>query len=782
MKAFKKNSKKYEIVSAHEFFTNNDELEVVDFDSERTAGKGTIALVAIMLLAILSGGLLTIAPLYALSAGVQLIEEPVDYWKSLPDKLDDVVIAEHNKMYDINGNVFAEFWSEDRVKLNSLDEISPYAIDALISTEDKRFYEHGGFDPIGTARAALSSGGGGSGITQQLVKNLQFYNQAGLDNKDQATEASIERKIRELKLAMGYEETHSKDQILLDYFNTVAFGGPNTYSIQSASNYFFAKSAKDLTIAEASALVGSVQNPVAYNMNDDEAKENWKARQLEVLDRMVTMENITQEEADAAYNEELNLIRQKSTGNCASSAYPYYCEYVIDYMLSSPQFGETDEERAAILARGGLQIKTHLDPRVMDVADARLEADFGNTNRVVAPIAVVQPGTGGVQAIAVNRDYGDGEGQTTINVPLNPAATGSTYKAFTLAAALREGYTESDLTFASAGCPFQPSGYDSPPGGFKNSTSCALQGGTMNYRTATALSSNTWYLTLATRVGMDNVLQMSKDLGLSAPENISERSLAYVLGSVENTPVAMAAAYATFANEGSFCPATPIASYAYNDGSRPAIPDTYDPQLDSCKRVMSPYAASTVLKSLRANTVPGDVGAAFGTMGYIPGYDAVGKTGTNEDYNYAWAQVSADYSLFMDVYDMTNYTDGVVGSTYYQGSRFSQNVAAYAGSDMMRDILSGTEAKPLNYNSTDKKMEEIPVDKRDFFTVPSAMGMDPAEALSVMSNLGIPANVSKETRAAPDGYPSGVIVEQSLQAGTQLPVGTKKEIVLYISS
>lgn len=768
------------IIDADEFFSETV-LPVREVQEKKGFKVVAGALVGMLFLSVFAGGLASLPAMYALSATAQVIEEPIEYWKNLPEDLDDVVIAEHNKMYDVNGNMFAEFWSEDRVKLNSLDEISQYAKDALVSTEDHRFYEHGGFDPRGTVRAALSRSGGGSGITQQLVKNLQFYNQAGLDNKETATEQSIERKIKELKYAMGYEKTHTKDEILLTYFNTVAFGSPNIYSIESASKFFFGKSAKDLSIAEAAALVGTVQNPVAYDMTTDENTEEWKERQLAVLDRMVIKENITQDEADAAYAEQLTFTRQKSSGNCASSAYPFYCEYVIDYLKNSPQFGETPEERSAILARGGLNIKTHLDPRVMDSIDNRLEQDFGNDNRVVAPVAVVEPGTGGVQGIGVNRDYGDGPGQTTINVALNPTATGSTYKAITLAAAVRSGMDESDLAFSSLGCPLNPSGYDSPSGGFTNSTSCSLQGGFMNYRNATALSSNTWYLSLAIKTGMGEVLQMSKDLGLSVPENISERSLSFVLGSVENSPVNMAAAYAAFASEGTFCPATPVSSYEYDDGTRPAVPDTYDPELTACKKVMSPYAASTVLKSLRANTVPGDVGAAFGTMGYIPGYDAVGKTGTNETYNYAWAQVSPDYSLFMDVYDMTDYTVGVLGNTYYKGSIFSQNVAAYAGSDVMRDVLSGTPYSSLNYNATDKNMEKLPVDKRDFFTVPSVAGVAPAEALATMETLGIPANVSKETRPAPAGYPSGVIVEQSLQAGTQLPVGTKKEIVLYVS-
>ena len=176
------------------------------------------------------GLIVTLLPSAAVSVGVMGTAEAVDVWRSLPAELDDVSIAERNVMYDANGDVFAQVWAEDRVALESLDEISEHAKNGLIATEDKRFYEHTGIDYIGTARSALSGSGGGSGITQQLVKNLQFYNMAGKDTKEAAVETSYARKVRELKLAFNYEEEHTKDEILLEYFNTVAFGSPNIYS------------------------------------------------------------------------------------------------------------------------------------------------------------------------------------------------------------------------------------------------------------------------------------------------------------------------------------------------------------------------------------------------------------------------------------------------------------------------------------------------------------------------------------------------------------------------
>lgn len=740
-------------------------------------------LISFLAVGMVMGLIITLLPSAAVSVGVMGTSEAVDVWRGLPSELEDVSIAERNVMYDANGDVFAQVWAEDRVALESLDEISEYAKNGLIATEDKRFYEHTGIDYIGTARSALSGSGGGSGITQQLVKNLQFYNMAGKDTKEAAIETSYARKVRELKLAFNYEEKYSKDEILLQYFNTVAFGSPNIYSIESASNYFFGKSAKDLTLAESSALVGSVQNPVLFNLNDDDSKDSWKKRQKAVLDRMVAEGFITKEEAKNAADEELKLIRKKTSyGNCSSSKYPFYCQYVLDYLSKSPKLAETQEERDAILARGGLHIRTYLQPATVDKINEELKNSFGNDYRIIAPTAVVAPATGGVVGFGVNRDYGEGEGQTTLNLPNTPIGVGSTYKPIVLAAAFDSGMTEEQLTYSTP-CPFRPDGFDYPGQGFKNSMGCdSIQTGELNYKEATAWSSNTWYTDLGTRVGLDKVKSFSKDLGLNVPDTITDRSLSLVLGSVENSPIQMAAAYAAFSNEGIYCPPTPVVSYEYVDGTTPKIPDTYDPASESCRRVMSPNTASLVLQSLRANTYEGEVESPFGRDARISGYDAVGKSGTNERIGYSWGQVSANYSLFMSIYDMDRPNNEVYGQTRWRGAVQRTNPAPKAASAVMAKVLEGTPKDTLDYNNKDKSKEIVPVEKRDFFTIPSVVGMKPAEAVQTMNSVGITTYVSKEVRKVPsDDYPSGVVVEQSLEAGTQLAVGTEKEVILYIT-
>lgn len=769
----------------------------------------------------------------ALSVPVNLATKAVEWgdsaYESLPSELpEDLTISQRNTLLDINGKPFAEVYSQDRIILDSLDKVSPHVKNALISTEDKRFYEHNGIDVIGTARAFISGSGGASGITQQLVKNLQFFSAAGEEDKERAVEATYARKIQEMKYALDYEQKHSKDEILLNYLNLVSFGSPSTYSIESASQYFFDKPAKDLNVAEAAILVGSVQNPVALNLNKidpdafnefsarsikngDEAARKWldkkvsdgevteseakaitrvKERQGDVLVRMRAEGHLTEEQFKNEYSAPLSFAyKQSSSGNCTTSEYPAYCQSTIDELMNSPRLGKDEEERAAVLAKGGLKIQTYLDPRVQDSVQNRLDKDFGRQTRIVAPVAVVQPGTGGVLASAVNRGYGDGEGNTTIDVPNSRTGTGSTFKMVDLAAFMENGLTPSQMVYGSS-CPAFFPNFDEPNGGFGNSLGCDnnLQSKVLNHYEATAYSSNTWFVTGANRiaykdgefVGLDPIFDMSKRLGLHVDENMSNRSMSYVLGATGNSTIDMAAAYAAFANEGVFCPATMVKNYEYADGTSPAVPDNYDPTVDACRAAMSPNTASEILKAMRANTVPGVVERAFSTRANIEGYDAWGKSGTNQNFNYTWGQVSAPYSLYINVHDMDKLIRGVNG-TVWRGVGRAGNYADLAGSAIMKDVLKGTKPVPLNTSNTSTELKSVPVERRDFFTVPSVLGMSPEQAVEVMKSAGANVNILKEKVDAPDSLPSGVIAEQSVPAGETLAVGSKTEVVLKVS-
>ena len=719
---------------------------------------------------------LCVIPVVLMAMVLQLARIPVAVWRSMPDELPDVSIAGHNYLYDRNGAVFAEVWEQDRVKLQKVNQISTFARQGLIDTEDKRFYDHNGFDFRGTARSALSGHGGGSGLTQQLVKNLQFYDLSTNKNRE-ATAHTYARKARELKLAMNYERHHTKDEILLTYFNTVAFGSPNIYGIETAAQYFFNRHASNLTLAQSAALVGTVQNPVMFDVHGDK----WKNRQKVVLDRMVSEGHVSRQQADKAYREKLTFGHKRTSGgNCYTSAYPEYCNYVIHSIKSNPRYGKTRADRERLLARGGLHIHTFLDPHAMSVANDTLKNGYGTHNRIIAPTAVVQPGTGGVLAMAHNRNWGSGSGKTTVPTPLIPAGEGSVYKVFTLAAAMAQGHlNESDLAFSSE-CPLHPGPhYDAPPGGFKNSVSCGMQGGYMNYKKATAYSSNTWYVTLERRIGVNAVKKFSSSVNLAAPDTVGKRSLSYTLGVVGNSPVNVAAALSTFSNKGVFCPATPVEKVSYGDGTSPTPPDGYNPDNDGCRPVMSPHDAGVVLKAMRAN-VSGEIPRAFGLKARIPGHDTVGKSGTNQGTNTSWAQLSSGYTVFTNVYDMDIPTRGI-DDVYYNGwdHPWYKNTALEAGSTIMKKLLSNSPNMAMDYNNSQETFVKHTPNEDGFILVPSVIGLTPERGVEILSGMGINVKVSKKTVPTPHGYRPGAIAAQSVQPGERLSRGSEKTIVLY---
>lgn len=750
--------------------------------------------IGLLMVFLVSGVALGVFTLAALSSlGFITISPIVKFWQETPDVLQDIQINQHTVMYDKNGAQFAEIWSENRKEVSDIDDISKSMRQAIVSAEDKNFYEHGAIDLVGTVRSVLTGSGGGSGITQQLMKNLVYFDSSSTTaDKADATAVTIERKMKELKLAINYENKHSKDDILKEYLNTVAVGSPNIYGIETASETIFNKKAKDLTIGEAAALAGSVNNPSLYNLlnnSDKSTADRIKKRQKYVLDRMLSDGYINKDEYKKAVEEPIKTDVQQRAGSCGSSKYPFYCQLVVEYLLDDTELGSTAEDRARAVANGGFEIHTNMDPNLMDKLDSQLKNDWGVTNPKVQSTAVVQPG-GAILAIGANRDWGTdaSKGQTQIVMANSGTQTGSTYKMMTLATALVNGWDENRLNTIYGQCPWTKPGYDYPAGGIYNSTSCALQGGALGYQKATAYSANTWFVELETEVGVEKVKQFSAQVGLNTPNEITSRSASFTLGVVDDTPIQMAAAYATFVNKGVYCPATPIASLKMADGSALQTPDDYDPSVKDCKAVMSPYAASVVLKAQNAN-VNGDIAGRFGEKAAISGRDTVGKSGTTNDFaNLSWVQSVGQFVVYSNAYDprgnyaypMTYYSyRGGIGGPYSEPSLLSTR-------DFIVNALNGQPNVPLDLNNQDRTYEQVAQSTQNMVSVPNVVGMKPDQALKVLSDLKLQAKVLKKTGS--DGtlknnsyYGDGTVISQSVTPGTRLVVGGKKVIELTIS-
>lgn len=315
------------------------------------------------------GGVLTAALIVPLAAGASTATETAaDTFYGIPAEIEIDKPSEATKIYASNGKtVLATYYAENRLVV-PLEEISLHLQNAVIATEDQRFWSHGGVDLRGISRAAMQQlqgdGGGGSTLTQQYVKNvlIQQASRAGDVAGVQAARAgTLERKMREAKIALDVERKYSKEEILGNYLNIAQFG-TKVYGVETAANYYFGKKAKDLTVVESATIAGITQLPGKFdpvvNPEENERRRNIVLMlmfQQGYIDRAQYDEAIAQKVADT-----LNV--QKLTNGCESAGRNgFFCDYVTKTIIQDPVFGETEADRAELLYRGGLKIITTLD-------------------------------------------------------------------------------------------------------------------------------------------------------------------------------------------------------------------------------------------------------------------------------------------------------------------------------------------------------------------------------------------------------------------------------------
>ena len=313
----------------------------------------------------------------------------IGLFNGLPNYLAIQPLQQKTELYGIRGDheeKFAEFYSQNRIEV-PLDQVSPYVIDALISTEDPRFYEHGGVDVISATRALTmmvlsDSEAGASTITMQYVRNMRTQAAEAIQDPDEraaaykeATDVSATRKLQEMRLAIGVEQQYTKDEILQGYLNISLFGG-QIYGIESAAQYYFGKSAKDLEVQEAASLIAMVQNPNFYRIDKPEGVEANKGRRDYVLGNMRDKGKIDETTYDAAVAAPVEPhITPAPTGcmNAGGNA-QYFCDYVRRVVLNDPAFGADDEERLRNFQTKGYQIHTTIDLDLQDQAQASMSA------------------------------------------------------------------------------------------------------------------------------------------------------------------------------------------------------------------------------------------------------------------------------------------------------------------------------------------------------------------------------------------------------------------------
>ncbi|MDQ1248429.1 MAG: hypothetical protein QG597_2801 [Actinomycetota bacterium] len=566
----------------------------------------------------------------------------VEVYGGLPTAFTAPPLPRKSVMTAADGTEIATLYAENRVEV-PLDAMAVDLQHAIVAIEDSRFYEHNGVDLRGTARALANNATGqevqgASTITMQYVKNVLVTTAKTPEEVQAATAVNPSRKLQEMRYAIEVEKQLTKAQILNNYLN-ISYFGAGAYGAEAASQRYFSKPATELTLSQAALLAGLVQSPTVYDPTIDPAAA--EKRRNEVLDRMFELGYITPEEhaISLAVPVTGDINPTEPVNGCAASPFPYFCDYAIRQFRINPLFGETPEDREELLRVGGLNIKTTLD---MNAQVAAQDAVFSyipaeDPSGKAAAIAMVQPGTGHVMAMAQNRTWGDGVGQTTYNYAVNEdeggtigMQPGSTFKIFTIASALQQGLNPYERVNATSQMLFPAGDWGCGDQNFepfvgKNAND---YGGNYDMFTAAALSANTWFLQRERDAGICPTVEMAKKAGIvSASGAEIPPTITFTLGVTEVSPLTLANAYATFANHGVYCQAAAIQSVVDRDGKETSTTPLCEP------RVARDIADATtaVLTSVVDGNINGRTGANMSL-----GRETTGKTGTSDSNSAVW--------------------------------------------------------------------------------------------------------------------------------------------------
>ncbi len=544
------------------------------------------------------------------------------YTKDLPspNEINERQVTQSTKIYDRAGQVLLyDIHGEEKRTIVTIDQISTYLKEATVATEDANFYHHFGLDFKGIARAALGiltgnqSAGGGSTITQQFVKNSLLSN-----------ERTWARKIKEAVLSLEMERRYSKDEILALYLNQVPYGS-NAYGVEAATQTFFNKSAKDLTLAESAALAALPQSPSRLSPYGSHPEE-LKARQEYILDRMVKTGYLTQEEADAAKKEPLNFSSAPH-----SIKAPHFVMYVKEYLEA--KYGQD------ALETQGLKVYTTLDWEMQQAAEEIISAGAKNNAKKYgaknAALAALDPKTGQILAMVGSADYFDTANDGNVNVTIRDRQPGSSFKPFAYATAFAKGYTPATVLF-DVKTEFNPNcSADATQEKDQYGLDCYHPGdyddklrGPVTAREALAQSLNIPSVQMLYLAGITETIKTAKSLGITSL-NADYYGLSLVLGGGEVKLLDEVAAYGVFANEGVKNAKTPILKIEDQSGN---ILEEYksDP-----KKVMEPQTTRLVSDILSDNNARAPVFGANSAL-YFPERPVAAKTGTTQMYRDAW--------------------------------------------------------------------------------------------------------------------------------------------------
>ncbi|MFD0822026.1 transglycosylase domain-containing protein, partial [Micromonospora zhanjiangensis] len=524
--------------------------------------------------------------------------------------------AQSTYVYASDGRTLLTMFYEEHRKYVPISQMSPNIQQAIVAAEDSRFYQHRGVDPKGIARAFVvnqQAGGvsqGASTITMQYVRMASRDGAQSPIEALQATQQTSVRKLREMRTAVEVEKEMSKAEILERYLNSAYFGH-RAYGIYSASEIFFSKKPIDLTPIEAATLAGLVKSPSEYDPASSDQKEATERRNY-VIDRMKIMGYLSPDVAAQYKTQPIRLKLTTPPNDCVSidkqyNSWGFFCDYLKAWWAQQPAFGANWSERLDKLRRGGYNIVTSIDPKVQDAAEKQVGSRESSGSPFAHGLVAVEPGTGRVKAMAVNRTYSLDQSENYPNsnpamrdrekgnypntvVPLLGGGdlpgyqAGSTFKMFTMLAALQSGLplnTSFDAKYRFvSNFPDGSSGPNDCGGRWCPTNASGAMSGTQTMWSGFGKSVNTFFVWLEQRVGVEKVVRLAEEMGLRWRTDVDKRQSAspqvrnwgaFTLGVSDATPLELAGAYAAVAADGRYCEPTPVLSVSNPDGT----PTTY---------------------------------------------------------------------------------------------------------------------------------------------------------------------------------------------------------------
>lgn len=528
---------------------------------------------------IIMGTVIVIMAIYLLLAGLYTAW---DLLKS--DSLDVIRYRAASQVFDCHDEKIAKLFDQNRVPI-SIRDMSPYLPQAVVANEDTRFATHLGIDPIGIARSLVRNvlAGevveGGSTVTQQLAREM-FLTQ----------EKTIIRKMKEALLALVLEQRFSKEEIMEAYLNQVYFG-EGAYGVEAASQVYFQKHAKELSLAESALIVGLARGP--YLFSPYRSMEAAIARRAEVLDGMYEMGYISLAEKSSSELEPIPLFERDKRAVEAS----YFLDYVTQWLVA-----EYGEER---VYQGGLKVYTTLDLAMQAEAEKVLDTKEG-------AVLILDATSGAIRAMVGGRSYAESQRNRVIEEVRQP---GSVFKPIVYAAALQQGMRTNSIV-QDAQVDFS---------GYRPQNYNHVYQGPITLKRALRDSSNVAAVRLGKKVGIDNVFHLAGELGITTLQE-DDRHLAAVLGGMSRgvSLMEMTCAYTAFANQGVY--SSPMAIRRVVDEKGAVIYEATPMQ----SAVLSAEVAYLLTDMLKAVLVSGT-----GTPANI-GREAAGKTGTTDGYETAW--------------------------------------------------------------------------------------------------------------------------------------------------